>query len=134
MGDPTYDRPASRWVGWIFFAATIMIISGTLNLIYGLIAVINDDWVVFGNSADLYLDLSEWGWVHIIVGGVVLLSGLGLFTGNVLARTVGVLAAAASIIANFFWMPAYPIWAVVVITMDVLVIWALTAHGRDVRA
>jgi hypothetical protein len=61
----------------------------------------------------------------------LLLSGIGVFSGNVLARTVGVIAAALSLIANFVFIPAYPLWAIVVITIDVLVIWAPTAHGSE---
>jgi hypothetical protein len=133
MGQVAYDEKASGWVGWIGFAAVIMVVAGTLNLFYGIIAAVNDEWVVWGNQANLYLDISEWGWVHIILGTVVLVSGLALFSGNVLARTVGVLVAAGSIMVNFFWLPAYPIWSIIVITMNVLVIWALTAHGRDLQ-
>ena len=94
----------------------------------------NDEWVVFGNRADLYLDISQWGWVHMILGVVVMLSGFFLFTRNILARTVGVIVASVSLVANFFWLPAYPVWSLIVITMDVLIIWALTAHGREMRA
>jgi hypothetical protein len=135
MGQATYDdRSASTgWTGWIAFAAMIMTVKGILNIFQGLVAALNDEWVVFGNQANLYLDISEWGYIHIILGAVVLLSGLALFSGNVLARTVGVLVAAASILINFFWLPAYPIWSIIVITMDVLVIWALTAHGREMQ-
>lgn len=133
MADVRYEERGSGWGGWIAFAATIMVIAGMLNIFYGVIAAVNDEWVVFGNEADLYLDISEWGWVHIIMGTIVMLSGFALFSGNILARTVGVLVAAASLVANFFWLPAYPIWSVIVITMDVLVIWALTVHGRDLQ-
>ena len=63
----------------------------------------------------------------------MLLSGIGVFSGNLLARTVGVIIAALSLIANFFFIPAYPLWALAVVTIDVLVIWALTAHGREMR-
>ena len=93
MSDATYgDRDdVTGWVGWIAFAGVIMIIAGVLNFIYGLIAAVNDDWVVFGNRANLYLDLNQWGWVHMILGVVVALAGGFLFTGNILARTVGVI-------------------------------------------
>src|SRR5688572_19934494 len=131
MSDVTYGEKASGWTGWIGFAAIMMMISGSLNALYGLIAALNDEWVVFGNKADLYLDVSQWGWVHIVIGSRTVLAGVGLFSGNVLARTLGVLMAAASVLGNFFWLPAYPIWSIIVITVDVLVIWALTAHGRD---
>ena len=138
MTDNTYDQSAyttgrTGWTGWIAFAGVMMIIAGGLNALYGLIAVVNDEWVVWTNRADLYIDISQWGWVHLIVGLVLLLCGIGVFSGNVLARTLGVIAAAVSLIANFAFIPAYPIWALVVVTIDVLVIWALTAHGSEMR-
>ena len=111
----------------------MMVISGGLNALYGLIGVVNDQWVVWTNRASLYLDISQWGWIHLFVGDVMLLAGIGLFSGNMLARIVGVIVASLSLIANFFFIPAYPLWALIVITIDVLVIWALTAHGREMR-
>ena len=127
-----YDQPTG-WTGWITFAAIMMIIGGSLNLLYGIIAAVNDDWVVFTNRGDVYLDLTEWGWTHIIVGSIVLLSGIGLFSGNILARTVAVVAASVSLLVNFFFIPVYPLWALTVVTLDILVIWAVTAHGREMR-
>ena len=129
----TYTTGRTGWTGWISFAGVMMVIAGGLNALYGLIAVVNDEWVVWTNRADLYIDISQWGWVHLIVGLVLLLCGIGVFSGNVLARTVGVIAAAVSLIANFAFIPAYPIWALVVVTIDVLIIWALTAHGAEMR-
>ena len=85
------------------------------------------------NRASLYLDMSQWGWVHLIVGLVVLLAGIGVFSGNILARIVGVVAVSVSLISNFLFIPAYPLWALIVITIDVLVIWALTAHGTEMQ-
>jgi hypothetical protein len=127
-----YDQPTG-WTGWIIFAGVIMIIGGALNLFYGIVAVVNDEWVVFTNRANVYLDVSEWGWVHIILGAIVLLAGIGVFSGNILARIVGVVVASISLIVNFFFIPVYPLWALTVIVIDVLVIWALTAHGREMR-
>jgi hypothetical protein len=122
------------WTGWIGFAGVMMILGGILNAFYGFVAIVNDEWVVWGNRTSVYLDISQWGWVHLVVGLVVLLCGIGLFSGNVLARTVGVIIAAVSLISNFFFMPAYPFWAITVIVIDVLVIWALTVHGREMRS
>jgi uncharacterized membrane protein len=133
-----YDQPnrydqRTGWTGWITFAAVMMILAGSLNLFYGIIAAVNDEWVVFTNRADVYLDISEWGWVHIIVGAIVLLCGIGLFSGNFLARTVAVIVASISLLVNFFFIPVYPLWAITVIVIDLLVIWAVTAHGREMR-
>jgi hypothetical protein len=134
MSQSTYDdRETTGWGGWISFAGVIMIIAGVLNFIYGLIAAVNDDWVVFGHRANVAIDLTTWGWIHMAVGVVVALAGAFLFTGNILARTVGVLVASASLVANFLWLPVYPIWSLIVITMDVLVIWALIAHGSEMK-
>jgi hypothetical protein len=134
MSQMTNEVPTrSGWAGWIGFAGVMMIIGGMLNALYGLIAVINDEWVVWGNRASVYLDISQWGWVHLIMGLVVVLCGIGVFSGNVLARTVGVLVAALSLVANFFFLPAYPLWAMTVIVIDALVIWALIVHGHEMR-
>ncbi len=128
----SYDEPTG-WTGWIVFAGVMLIIAGSLNALYGLIAVVNDTWVVWTNRGNVYLDVSQWGWVHIILGAIVLLAGIGLFSGNILARIVGVIVAGVSLLVNFFFIPVYPLWALTVITLDVLVIWALTAHGREMR-
>ena len=128
----TYREPTG-WVGWIVFAAVLMILAGTLNAIQGLVAVVNDEWVVWGNRANLYLDLTEWGWVHLVGGILVVLAGFGLLSGNVLARAVAVLLASLAIIANFLYIPAYPIWALTIIAINVFVIYALTAHGGELR-
>jgi hypothetical protein len=125
-----YEKP-SGWGGWIIFAAVMMILAGALNAMHGLVAIFNDEWVVFGNRADLYLDLTTWGWIHLGVGIAVVLAGFGLLSGNILARMIAVLLAGASIIANFLYMPAYPVWALTIIAIDVFVIFAVTAHGRD---
>jgi hypothetical protein len=144
MSETSYDRPTgydqpagydqrTGWTGWISFAAIMLIIGGSLNLLYGVIAAVNDEWVVFTNRANVYLDVSEWGWVHIVLGGIVLLSGIGLFSGNIIARAVAVIVASISLLVNFFFIPVYPLWALTVIVIDVLVIWAVTAHGREMR-
>src|SRR5690606_2887114 len=101
------------------------------HLIWGFVAVVNDDWVVWGNRADLYIDLSAWGWVHLAAGAVVLLAGFGVLTGNVLARIVGVAVAGVSFIANFLSLPAYPVWSLAMMTLAVLASRAMTAHGHE---
>jgi hypothetical protein len=132
MSEAPYSQ-RTGWTGWIVFAGVMLLIAGSLNLFYGIIAAVNDEWVVFTNRADVYLDVSEWGWVHIILGGIVFLAGIGVFSGNILARIVGVIVASVSLLANFLFIPVYPLWALTVITIDVLVIWALTAHGSEMR-
>jgi hypothetical protein len=135
MTQQTYNREpeVTRWTGWVTFAVVMMILGGSLGAMFGLVAIVNDNWVVFENRDAVSIDLTSWGWIHLIVGVVLVLAGFGVFSGNVIARAVGVLVAAVSLIANFLWLPVYPIWSLVVIAIDVLVIWALTAHGSEMR-
>ncbi len=128
----TYDEPTG-WTGWISFAGVMLIIGGTFNLFYGVVAAINDERVVFTNPAGGYLHVAQGGWGHIILGTIVLLAGIGVFSGNFLARLVGVIVAGVSMLVNFAFIPVYPFWALTVITIDVIVIWALIAHGREMR-
>jgi len=121
------------WTGWIVFAATMMIIGGSLSIIFGLVAALNDQWVAFTNAGAVFLDVSQWGWVHMLLGLLVLLCGFGVLSGNLFARTIGVIVAAANLVGNFFVIPLYPLWALPVIVLDILVIWALTAHGREMK-
>ena len=122
------------WVGWISFAGIMLIIGGIFTATYGLIAIFNDTWAVWGNRGTMYLDLTQWGWVHLIVGVIVILAGVGVLSGNLLARTIAVIIAGLSMFANFVALPIYPVWSIVLITIDALVIWALIVHGRELKA
>lgn len=133
--ESTHDSTATTgWTGWIGFAGVMMIIGGLLNAVSGLIAVVNDEWVVWTNRTAMYLDISQWGWLHLVLGLAVALAGFGVFSGNVLARTVGVIVASLGLIANFLFIPAYPLWAITLVVINILVIWALIVHGHEMRA
>jgi hypothetical protein len=120
--------------GWIVFAATMMIIGGTLNAFYGVVALVNDNWVVWQNRTAVLLDLTTWGWILVGFGLVVALAGFGLLTGNMAARVVAVLCAGASMVVNFMFMPVFPLWTLTVIVVDALVIWAVVAHGGEAES
>jgi len=128
------ENRSSVAVGVTVFAATFMVMIGFLHAIQGVVALVNDTFFVVGEEWLFQFDVTTWGWVHLLLGIVVGIAGFGLFAGAVWARTVGVVVAAVSIVANFAWLPYYPIWALVIIALDVFVIWALTVHGRDIVA
>jgi len=119
-------------VGTSVFAGTFMVLIGILHAIQGVVALVNDTFYVVGEKWTFSFDVTTWGWIHLLLGIVVAFAGFFVFRGAVWARTIGVLLAAFSAIVNFTWLPYYPVWALVVIALDVLVIWALTIHGRDV--
>ena len=114
------------------FAASIMIMIGAFHVIQGVVALFNDTFYVVGHKWTFSFDITAWGWIHLLLGIVVGLAGWFLLQGAVWARTVGVIVAGASALINFAWLPYYPVWGILIIALDVFVIWALTAHGRDI--
>ena len=130
----TYDsehQPSGWAMGWASFAAIMLIVGGIWGVIVGIAGIAEDEFFVVTPNWVFQLDATTWGWTHLIVGVAFVASGFGIFSGNVLARTVGVIVAGLSAIVNFAWLPYYSVWAIVAIAVDIAIIWALTAHGRD---
>lgn len=121
----------SGWaVGFTAFASFMLVLIGVFHIIAGITGVIND--TVYSVSKDyiVELDTTTWGWIHIIAGTIVLLAGLGIMTGAVWARMVGIFVAMVSMVANFVWLPYQPFWSILMIAIDVAVIWALTVYSE----
>jgi uncharacterized membrane protein len=131
----THGRTQSRsaWVGWVYFGGAMMILLGTFNIIEGLVALFNDQYYVPTSQGLLVFDITGWGWVHLIAGGLAVIVGVGLFTGATWARISGVVLCGLNAIAQLAFLSAYPVWAVIVIALDVLVIWALIVHGDEAK-
>jgi hypothetical protein len=121
------------WVGFITFAGIMLVLVGIMQAFYGLVAIVNDNWVVFGNTHNVALDLTAWGWIHLVLGVIVALVGVGVMMGMMVARIAGVVVAGLSMLANFAWLPVYPVWSLVIIALDALIIYALIAHGREIQ-
>ena len=123
----------SSWaVGWSGFAAIMLILIGVMDIVQGIVALAEDEFFVVTDDWVFQFDVTTWGWIHLIVGVILIASGVGIFSGNVAARTVGVGVAGLAAIVNFAWLPYYPVWSIIVIAISVAIIWALTAHGRDI--
>ena len=132
MSTSTTEKPRSALaVGSIVFAGVAMVMIGAFHALQGLVALFNDDFYVVGQKWTFEFDLTTWGWIHLLVGVLVLVAGFFVFNGAVWARAVGIAVAALSAMLNFMWLPYYPIWSLIIIALDVLVIWALSVHGRD---
>jgi hypothetical protein len=127
------QQPSAAAVGWALFASIMLMIAGFFQIIAGIAAIAEDDFFVTTQKWVFEFDVTTWGWIHVVLGILLLCVGAGILTGNVLARTVGVIIAGVSAIGNFAFMPYYPVWAIIVIAIDIAIIWALTAHGRDVE-
>jgi hypothetical protein len=128
-------RPASRrdtrtteGHGWVTFAGTMLAVVGTLNIIYG-IGAIDDSRVYVGEATYVFGDLNTWGWFLVIIGAVQLLTAFGIWSGNELARWLGVFAASANALLQVLFMPAFPFLAMTLFAVDILVIYGLIAYG-----
>lgn len=124
------QQPVSGWaLGAMAFAATMMTLAGIFQILAGLVAIFNDEFYVVARNYTFDLDVSAWGWIHLIVGLAVLAAGLGLFARKTWAGVTAIMLAMLSALSNFFFIPYYPIWALLVIGLAVWVIWALTRPG-----
>ena len=128
----TQNRASSAAVGWTFFAAFMMFLLGIWWAMAGLAGILKDEIFVVTPKYLFKFNVTAWGWIHLLIGILVFLAGLALFQGAVWARTVGVILAGVSGLIAFAWLPAYPIWGIIFVTVSIFVIWALTVHGRDI--
>ena len=129
-----YEDVSGWAVGWTGFAGIMMVLGGIWWIFAGIVALVNDTFYVVGPEYIFQLDVTTWGWIMLLYGILILLAGFYLFSGAVWARTVGVIIAVVWALVGFAWLPWYPLWAILLITVAVSVIWALTAHGRDITA
>ncbi|MEV4946931.1 hypothetical protein [Streptomyces sp. NPDC053755] len=118
-------RESGHGSGWLVFAAVMMVFSGIMTLLGGISAIAEDDVFVRTGDYVYKLNLTGWGWIHLILGIVIALAGVALFKGATWARVVGVVLAGLSMIANFMWLPYTPWWSLLFIAIDAFVIWAL---------
>jgi hypothetical protein len=134
--DSVSDRPASpreegMQNGWVVFAGVMLLVIGSLDALYGLAAVLNNEVVIVGGHGVILADISTWGWVHLILGSCVALTGIGLFASWAMARWAAVFFIAVNAIAQIVWFPAAPLWACLMIALDVVVIYQLTARWQQ---
>jgi hypothetical protein len=132
---PTAAEPASGWAtGLAYFAGAVMILVGIFGVFEGIAAILkNDVYLVRGDYVFTW-DLTTWGWLHLALGIVVALAGFAVFSGQPWARAVGIVLAGMSALANFMFLPYYPVWSLLIIALNILVIWALAVYSRRAAA
>ena len=127
------DKQLSNWTGWVFFAGIMMILSGVFDIIAGLTGLLRHTWYLVSGSHLLVFNYVAWGWIDLAIGLLVLLAGFSLLHGSMWARVVGVILASLSAVGALASVNSYPVWSIVVITVDVLVIYALSVHGGELK-
>ena len=129
-----YPREPTGWTGWVIFAGVMLMMLGAFQVIQALVALFDDGfYLVRPNGLVVQVNYNTWGWTHLIIGAVAIVSGLGLLVGNMAARVLGVLAAVVSAIVNLAFLSAYPVWSAIVIALDVIVIYAIIVHGGELK-
>ena len=137
--DGPYGQPArhgpTAWAGFVVFAGIMMLMLGGFQMIEGFVAILKDEYYyVTRNGLLLSLDYTAWGWIHLLIGLIAVAAGLGVLTGQMWARILGITIAAISALANIAFLSAYPLWSTIIIATDVIVIYALAVHGREVKS
>jgi hypothetical protein len=132
---PDTGPRASAWTGWVVFAAVLLIMSGLFQLVQGLVALFDDGYYVVGSDGlAVPVDYTVWGVVQLMVGTLACLIGIGLPAGNLVARGAAVVLAGFSAVANLAFLPAAPVWALMLIALDVVVIYAVVVHGGELES
>jgi hypothetical protein len=127
-------KPSGTWQGWAYFGAVVMGIIGFFQAILGLVTLFDQEFFTFRENQLLALSsYSAWGWVHLLGGLAAFAAGAGIVvTGHAWARNLGVVVAGLSAVINLGFLAATPVWATLLIALDVLVIYALTVHGWEI--
>jgi hypothetical protein len=132
--EPPPEPPSGWAVGFALFAGIMMVMIGTFQALEGLVAILNDKFYVVTPNYTYDIDVTTWGWIHLVVGLLVAAAGFFVFSGQMWARVVGIAFAALNAVAQFVFLPHYPIWSLLMIVLDVFVIWALCVYGRRAAA
>ena len=125
---------STGWTRWVVFAAFLMMLNGLIQAVQGLAALVNPDYYhVNSNGLAVHIDYSAWGWIHLIIGIALFLAGIGALSGRMIARIVGVVFVGLNAVTTLLFIEAAPGWGIIMITIDVLVIYALTVHGSELH-
>ena len=123
--------PERQPSGWTVFTGALLLIIGSLDALWGLAAVLNDDVVVVGGHGVLIADVTVWGWVHLILGSIVALTGVMLFAGSPTARVLAIFFVSINAVSQIVWFPLAPLWAFLLILLDVAIIYQLAARWDE---
>jgi hypothetical protein len=127
------SAPVTRtaWLGWIYFAGLMMIMLGFFQAVTGLVAIFDDEYyLVTDGGLVVSVDYTVWGVLHLIIGIVAFAAGYAVMKGRTWGRTIGIILAVGSAVVNMAFIAAYPVWSILIIALDVVIIYALAVHDE----
>lgn len=122
------------WVGWVYFAGFLMLVRGVFQVFLGVLALVNNTVYIVGERGLAAFNFTAWGWIHVVLGVVLLSGAASVFSGRMWGRLVGAVMTCLGILANLAFLPAYPVWSILALVIDVLVLYALLVHGNEASA
>lgn len=127
------SKPVTKWIGWVYFAGAMMLLSGLFQGVVGLIALLNKEFYVITPDQLAVFNFVAWGWIHVALAVLLISAGVSVINGGVWGRVIGIFLVGLSLVANFVFIGAYPFWSIIVMLVDVLVLYALLVHGDEAR-
>ena len=129
------DSQQSGWTGWAVFAGVVLVILGAIDAIFGLVAILlpADNYLLAGDDAFVLIDAAGWGWWHVLIGALLVLVGVAVLRGATWGRVVAIILVSINAVTQIFLIGAQPWWSLAAIALDVIVIYALTVHGRELK-
>ncbi|WP_236790907.1 hypothetical protein [Amycolatopsis sp. GM8] len=133
MSDSQAKAHPTGWTGWVSFGGIMLVLLGLFHAVDGLVALLDDNYYAVGPSGmAINVSYTVWGWLHLGLGILAFVVGIGVLSGRAVAQAAAAVIAAASALVHLVFIPAYPFWSIIVIVLDVLIIYALLVHGREI--
>lgn len=129
------NNTVTGWTGWVYFAGLLMVLRGVSGVFLGLTALLNKQYLLVNGPNTIVLataNAQTWGWIHLALSVLVLAAGFSVMQGSRWARVLAVVFASMAFLANLAFIAVFPVWAIVAMVVDVLVIYALVVHGNEV--
>jgi hypothetical protein len=123
----------TTWAGWVFFAGVMLLVTGVVNVVEGFVALSQSTRVVMVEDYLYMINIRDWGWTLVVFGAVMLVSGLGLFAASNVARVAAIVIVGVHAAVQVFWLGADPLWSILMIALDTVVLYALTVRWQEVR-
>ena len=126
-------KGSGAWAGWVLFAGTLLLVTGLINVFQGIVALVDDERLALTPSRLVIVDVTGLGWTLLITGLLMIGAGAGLLVAQTWARIVSIILVALHLIIQIAWLGAYPVWSLLMITLDTVILFALTARWSDAQ-
>ncbi len=125
------NSKVTGWVGWILFAGVVLMVRGFAEALFGLGTLLNNQFLLVTANHVAVVNVTAWGWVHLVAGLVMVAAGFSVVNGHSFGRIVAVVLTSLALLVNMTYVAAYPVWSLLLIAIDVLVLYALVVHGNE---